>query len=94
MANGTRNRRLDRTLESETKAGLLAFHNKPPSPREAKTRLLARVGERGEEVGDDLKELTDLGFLFKRIVGSPEAVRCDEVRRIISSQITTSLEAD
>jgi len=99
MANGTRNRILDRMLESDAKADLLVLFSNHPTLREEQIRLAKRIGRRSEEIDDDLKDLIDLGFLSRRVVGNREVVCYDEkraskIRRIISSQITTSLEAD
>jgi hypothetical protein len=99
MTNVTRNRRLDSMLESDAKADLLVLFNNHPSSREEQIRLAKRIGRRSEEIDGDLKDLTDLSFLSERFVSNREVVCYDEkrasnIRRIISSQIPTSLEAD
>jgi len=94
-----RNRLLEKLLSSDVKADLLVLFNQNPSFTERTEDVARRIAKTPREIEDDLKDLLDVGFLSKKNVGGNELIRYDrkraaEIRELLSSQITKSLESE
>ena len=99
MSNTRKAALMDKLLSSDAKAELLLLFNNDPLLQEENDMLAKRIGRRGEEINDDLKDFLDIGLLRKRRVGNKEVVcldrkRAAEIHKIIASQIAFSLESE
>lgn len=90
---------LDKLLSSDVKADLLLLFNESPSLTERTDGIARRIGRTPDQIDDDLKDLIDIGLLFKKSLGSTEVIcydrkRAAEIQELISSQISEALESD
>jgi len=90
---------LDKLLSSDVKADLLLLFNENPSLTERTDGIARRIGRTPDQINDDLKDLIDVGLLFKKSLGSTEVIcydrkRASEIRELISSQVSEALESD
>ena len=94
-----RNRLLEKLLSSDVKADLLVLFNQNPSLTERTDGVARRIAKTPREIEDDLKDLLDVGLPSKKNVGDNELIRYDrkraaEIRELLLSQITKSLESE
>jgi hypothetical protein len=94
-----RNRLLKKLLSSDAKADLLVLFDQNPTLIEGTDEVARRIARTPREIEEDLKDLLDLGFLSKKNVGGNELIgydrkRAAEIRELLSSQISKSLESE
>ena len=97
MATPSKSQLLERMLDSDVKADLLILFNTHPYINEDQSTIARRISRRTHELDNDLEDLIDLRFLSKKRIGQREVVYSDEkrasaIRKIVSSEILSSLE--
>jgi len=99
MTSLEENRLLEKLLSSDVKADLLVLFNENPKLAERTDWVAKRIGRTPSQIDNDLKDLMDVGLLFKKAIGKSEVIcydsaRAARIRELISSQIMASLESD
>ena len=99
MTSLEENRLLEKLLSSDVKADLLVLFNENPTLADRSDGVAKRIGRTPSQIADDLKDLMDVGLLFKKTLGRTEVIcydpkRAAEIRELVSSQIMDSLESD
>lgn len=85
---------LNRLLSSEVKGDLLVLFHKNPGIIDTIDGVARRIGRTGNSIGNDVKDLVDLGVLERKQVGKHEAIFLDrkrdgEVQKIIGNYLNS-----
>lgn len=91
--------RLLKLLSSDVKADFLVLFNQNPGLTGRTEEVARRIVKTPRRTEDDLKDLLDVEFLSKKNVGGNGLIcydrkRAAEIRELLSSQITKSLESE
>ncbi len=83
---------LDRLLSSEVKADLLSLFHKNPGVIDTMDGVARRIGRTASEIEADVKDLIELGILFKKKFSSSEVIYFDrkkyaKIQRAVSNRI-------
>jgi len=83
---------LDRLLSSDVKADLLSLFHKNPGLIDRMDGVAKRIGRTASEIEADVKDLIELGILFKKKFSSYEVIYFDrkkdaEIQRAISNRL-------
>jgi len=82
---------LDKLLSSDVKADLLSLFHKNPGLIDRMDSVARRIGRTASEIEADVKDLVDLGVLFKKRFGKSEVIYYDRRRDAEIQQIVSNL---
>jgi len=82
---------LDRLLSSEVKADLLSLFHRNPGLIDRMDGVARRIGRTAAEIEADVRDLVDLGVLFKKKFSKSEVIYYDRKRDAEIQQVVSNL---
>jgi len=78
--SGSQNMRIESLLSSDIKADLLLLYHNSPGIIDTMDSVARRIGRTASEIEADVKDLINLGVLFKKSFGKFEVIYYDQNR--------------
>jgi len=88
---------IEKLLSSDVKADLLVLFNENPRLTDDSAHVARTVGRTLRQIDNDLRDLIDIGLLFKKNIRGSERIcydrkRAKEIQKLIADQIKAKLD--